>query len=196
MLLSAGCALMQPAASRVLLEYPESEAPPAYQPGLRYLPIAQGAALTWVALAEQKPVKGTPQPVSIWYGQSGRLLRTHGGKLVEIAGYGPESLRLADNCPYLSSLKRFRVNDCVRTYMTPRPGVYMARVRVRQLAPESVIYRLGGQDFSGKIVREQLSASGRPGNFYLFDAEGNYVMSRQWLDDTQSFDLFAAEQAQ
>jgi len=179
-----------------VLSYPSSEQQPAYQPGLRYLPVADGATLTWVVLAEQKPVKGTLQPLSIWYGQSDRLLRTHGGKLVEIVGYGPEPLRLADNCPYLSNLRNFKPANCVRTYMTQRAGVYMSRVRVRQMPPEPITYRLGVDELNGSIVREQLSASGRDGNFYLFDANGHYVMSRQWLDDTHSFDLFAAEQAQ
>ena len=80
--------------------------------------------------------------------------------------------------------------------MTQRVGVYMSRVRVRQMPPVPITYRLGENELRGSIVREQLSAAGREGNFYLFDASGRYVMSRQWLDDTRSFDLFAAEQAQ
>lgn len=193
---TAGCSLLRPSADFLLLEYPDSESAPEYRPGLRYLPLAQGATMSWVVLSEQKPVIGTPQPLSIWYGQSGRLLRTHGGKLVEIAGYTPKPLRIADNCPYLSHLKRFRQNDCIRTYMTPETGVYLSRVRVRQLAPAPFTYRLGGRDFNGSIVREVISAAARQGNFYVYDADGKYVMSRQWLDDSQFFDVFAAEQAQ
>ena len=72
----------------------------------------------------------------------------------------------------------------------------MSRVRVRQLPPVPITYRLGGSELSGSIVREQLSAAGREGNFDLCDESGRYVMSRQWLDEARSFDLFAAEQAQ
>lgn len=196
MLSTAGCTLLGRAPEPLVLEYAASETQPIYQPGLRYLPIADAATLTWVVLAEQKPVIGTPQPLSIWYGQGDRMLRTHGGKLVEVVGYAQEPLRLADNCPYLSHLRNFRPTDCTRTYMTQRAGVYMARVKVRQLPPEPIKYRFGDTELPGNIVREQLSAAGRQGNFYLFDNQGRYIMSRQWLDDARSFDLFAAEQAQ
>lgn len=195
-ILTASCAALSPAHAPLVLDYADSETPPVYQPGRRYLPLAQGSMLTWVVLAEQRPVKGTPQPLSIWYGQSDRLARTHGGKLVEIAGYAPALLKLADNCPFIGSLARYRPGECVRTFLTQRSGVYLSRVRVRQLPPEPVTYRLGGKMLTGSLVRESIAAPGREGNFYLYDAAGKYVMSRQWMDEHHFFDLFAAEQAE
>lgn len=182
----------------LVLEYPLAEEQPAYQKGFEYLPIAFGGRMTWVVQGGQSAYPGTPVALTTWYGQGGRILRLHGSKLADVVGYGARALRVADNCPFPDQLIRQRTAyDCVRTFLAARPGLYMSRVRVRQLPAERIRFSLGkGADQPGWIVREELSASGRQGNFYLFDATQKYVMSRQWLSESDAFDVFAAEQAQ
>lgn len=180
------------------LDYPSTEDQPTYQPDLSYLPVAYGGRMSWVVQGGQAVFPGTAVPLTTWYGQAGRLLRLHGDKLLEVAGYTSAPLQIADNCPLPASLPRItKASDCVRTFLTPRQGTYLARVRVRQLPPEPLRFRLGsGEIRDGWIVREQLPTVGRQGNFYLFDAERRYVMSRQWLDERSAFDVFSVERAE
>ena len=135
--------------------------------------------------------------LDVWRGDGSKSLRTRNGTLIEARGYGDKTLAVLDDCPAIASLAALtQPAQCKRTWLTARQGQFRSSTRVTLLPPEPASIRLGKQIIRGVMVRERLHTLTRTGNFYFFDQQGRYVMSRQWLTATDAFDVFAVEQAQ
>jgi len=180
-----------------VVRYSNGEIKPDYGSGQLYMPVAYRGKMTWVASKFNDRVSNDLL-LDVWIGSQGRIIRTHNdGKVVEAAGYGEKTLRLIDDCPAINELYKInREITCKRTYLTERQGQYKLKmdITIDPAVPATLTFGYKKQD--GLIVRERIIASIRTGNFYFYDLNGRYVMSRQWLDAGNYIDVYAMERGE
>jgi len=191
-LLLSACSL--PFKNDSVIRYSNDEAKPGYRSGQLYMPVAYKGKMTWVLSGFHDRVSNDLL-LDVWIGSKGRIIKTHNnGRVVEVAGYDEKTLRLIDDCPAIIEL--YKLNHaitCKRTYLTERQGQYKLKmdITVSPVVPAALIF--GDRKQEGLIVREYIDASVRKGNFYFYDLQGRYVMSRQWLDSDHYIDVYATE---
>lgn len=196
-LLLSACSLPLSLQNDSVIRYNNGEIKPDYRSGQVYMPVAYQGKMTWVARQFQDRVSNDLL-LDVWIGSQGRIIRTHNdGKVVEVVGYGEKVSRLIDDCPAITELYTISSKiTCKRTYLTERQGQYKLKMDITISPAIPAILTFGDKKQEGLIVREDISASTRTGNFYFYSLQGIYVMSRQWLDAGHYIDVYAMEKSE
>lgn len=195
-LLSA-CSLPYFYKSDSFISYNNDLVKPQYRSGQFYMPVAYQGKMAWVKRVFQDAVSNQIL-LDVWVGSQNQIIRTHqGGRVVEVLGYDETPSRLIDDCPNILVLYKLnRELTCKRTYLTSSQGKYKTRIYVTLKPAIATSLIFGNKKQDGLIVREYINASNRKGNFYFYDLQGNYVMSRQWLDFDRYIDVYAMEKGE
>lgn len=190
----AACGTLRSVEQRLFGE-PESPdaGKPEYQPGLEYLPVRVPQGPSWMVRAYADTRAGSQLPTLVWYAKPDLMLRTEGGRIVGARGFARTLHWLdANGCPSLASYHRLtQPATCV--LVRNSDSAFGQRQQIRIDPPR--LLAAGWQGIAGPLllVREKPLDGDIPGNYFIFNPQGELLFSRQWIASDFWLDMRAAE---
>lgn len=191
----SGCQILQRDSFKLItLDYIAATPVPDYKPGHTYLPVAVDHRMQWFAKIREEVVPRLGLLVFWSDPASQATLVTREGLIQSYDDGKSPRLTFRNSCPQPQKLSQFSQTKCQLTSLTPLPGKLGL---VQDMHYDRVIrttYQLGNARKLGRLVPDSAALFGSDSSFYLYDADGDLVMSRQVLFG-RVFDVLVPESA-